>query len=143
MLRNVLVSIVVLIIVSGCGDTAALIRQATYPPDFNYVSGEELRSSMDQLGYQLQRLDQALVPVEEGQPVERQEVLDVLSSMERIGANLRAGEGGSNHPFLEDHMSDFVVEVGRARIAALMNPPSYYLAGRVAGGCVNCHRINR
>ena len=143
MLRNVLVSVVVLIILSGCGDTAGLIRQVTYPPDFNYVTGEELRSSMDQLGYQLQRLDLALVPAEAGRPVERQEVLDVLSSIERIGANLRAGEGGSNHPFLEDHMSDFVVEVGRARIAALMNPPSYYLAGRVAGGCVNCHRINR
>jgi hypothetical protein len=142
-LRNTLVSVVVLMMLSGCADTAALIRQATYPPDFNYVSGEELRSSMEQLGYQLQRLDMALVPAEAGQPVERGEVLDVLSNIERIGANLRAGEGGSNHPFLEDHMSNFVVEVGRARIAALMTPPSYYLAGRVAGGCVSCHRVNR
>ncbi|MCB1670762.1 MAG: hypothetical protein R3F41_15985 [Gammaproteobacteria bacterium] len=143
MLRTITGVIVLVMSLSACGGAARLIRQATYPPDFNYVSGDELRSSMDQLGYQLQRLDQALAPAETGQDVSQQEVLSVLGDIERIGTNLRAGEGGSNHPFLEDHMNDFVVQVGRARIAARMDPPSYYLAGRVAGGCVNCHRVNR
>jgi hypothetical protein len=132
-----------LLLLVGCGETAALIRRATYPPDFNYVSGQELRSSMDQLGFQLQRLDEALALEAAGQPVSQPQVLDILANIERIGGNLRAGDSGSNHPFLEDHMTDFVVEVGRARIAASQNPPSYYQAGRVAGGCVNCHRVNR
>ena len=35
-----------------------MIRKVTYPPDFKYVSGQELRSRMDQLAYQLQLLDQ-------------------------------------------------------------------------------------
>lgn len=135
--------LVLLLALGSCADQAELIRRATYPPDFNYVSGQELRNNMDQLGYQLQRLDLALAPAAAGGAVSRESVIDALRNIERIGAGLRAGEGGSNHPFLEDHMADFVVNVGRARIAAMRNPPSYYLAGRVAGGCVNCHRVNR
>ena len=143
--RLAVVAILSLSVLTGCADNPAfaLIRQATYPPDFNYVSGEELRDSMSNLGYLMQRLDEILEPAESGQPVQQQEVIAVLGNIERIGTNLRAGEAGSNHPFLEDHMSDFVVNVGRARIQAMGNPPEYYLAGRVAGGCVNCHRVNR
>ena len=143
--RIYLLASVVLVVLGGCAEnrTLELIRQATYPPDFNYVTGQQLQDSMDQLGYYLQQLDQALEPAERGGDVPQQDVITVLGNIERIGTNLRAGDAGSNHPFLEDHMSDFVVEVGRARIAAMGSPPSYYLAGRVAGGCVNCHRVNR
>ena len=143
--RTILLATLALVVLTGCADSNPMdiIRQATYPPDFNYVSGQELQDSMDQLGYQLQQLDQALEPAESGEEVQQQEVIAVLGNIERIGTNLRAGDAGSNHPFLQDHMSDFVVDVGRARIAAMGNPPSYYLAGRVSGGCVNCHRINR
>ena len=143
--RIILLTILTLGVLTGCADNSALalIRRATYPPDFNYVTGQQLQNSMDQLGYHLQQLDQALEPTESGQNVQQQEVITVLGNIERIGTSLRAGDAGSNHPFLEDHMSDFVIEVGRARIAAMASPPSYYLAGRVAGGCVNCHRINR
>lgn len=135
---------IALFLLSSCSDMAALARRVTYPPDFTYVSGQELRSRMDQLAYQLQLLDQALV-VESNlnQQVRQQEVVSILGTIERIGTNLQAGESGSNHPFLEDHMADFVINVSQARSAAIMDPPSYYLAGRVAGGCVNCHRVNR
>jgi hypothetical protein len=146
--RLFLIATILLTTLSSCMDSrtrglASVIRAATYPPDFNYVSGEELQNSMDQLGFYLQQLDQALEPVSGGAGVQQQEVIAVLGNIERIGTNLRAGDAGSNHPFLEDHMSDFVIQVGRARLAAMANPPSYYLAGRVAGGCVNCHRVNR
>lgn len=143
MLLRRVTPVILLVLLSGCEGAGDLIRRATYPPDFNYVSGDELRSSMDQLGYQLQQLDLALAPGDSGRAVDQQQVLSVLANIERIGTNLRAGDSGSNHPFLEDHMSNFVVDVGRARIAAMANPPSYYLAGRVSGGCVSCHRINR
>ncbi|MBL4820730.1 MAG: hypothetical protein JKY98_07040 [Gammaproteobacteria bacterium] len=129
--------------VSACGDTAALVRRVTYPPDFQYVTGQELRSSMDRLAFQLQRLDQALEESNIRQANQQQEVLGILRNIERVGANLQAGEAGSNHPFLQDHMRDFVGSVSQARTAVSRNPPRYYLAGRVAGGCVNCHKINR
>ena len=50
----------VILTFSACGDTAAAIRSVTYPPDFKYVSGQQLRSRMDQLAFQLQLLDQSL-----------------------------------------------------------------------------------
>jgi len=128
---------------SACDNFAALMRQATYPPDFRYVSGQELRSNMDQLAFQLQQLDGALGAATDNQDAQQVQVLRILGNMERIGTELRAGDSGSNHPFLEDHMGDFVSNVTQARVAASLSPPRYYMAGRVAGACVNCHQVNR
>ncbi len=141
-LRMILLLSAVLVI-SGCNGIAAMARKVTYPPDFNYVSEQEFRSRMDQLAFQLQLLDKALVKVNTEQSIQQQQVLDALRNIERIGSSLQAGEAGSSHPFLQDFMDDFVTDVGKARTAATMKPASYYRAGRLAGGCVNCHEVNR
>lgn len=141
-LRAVLLFSTVLAI-SGCSDFAAAVRKVTYPPDFKYVTGQELRSRMDQMAFQLQLLDQALAENNTGQPAQQQQVLGSLRNIERIAASLQAGDAGSSHPFLQDFMRDFVTNVEQARNSAALDPPSYYFAGRVAGGCVNCHKVNR
>ena len=128
---------------TGCSNLPALVRKVTYPPDFKYVSTDELRSRMSQMAFQLQLLDHALEESNIGQPDQQQNVLSALRNIERIGSSLQAGEEGSNHPFLQDYMNDFVNDVGQARSAASLIPPSYYYAGRIAGGCVNCHKVNR
>ena len=128
---------------SGCSDFTATVRKVTYPPDFNYVSGQELRSRMNRLAFELQQLDNMLAENNTEQSTQQQRVLDTLLNIERIGTKLQAGEAGSNHPFLQDFIKDFVINVEQARDAASLNPPSYYFAGRVAGGCVNCHKVNR
>ena len=130
-------------VISGCNDIAAMVRKVTYPPDFNYVSEQEFRSQMDQLAFQLQLLDRALVTSNPERSIQQQQVLDALRNMERIGSSLQAGEAGSSHPFLQDFMKGFMIDVGKARTAASMDPASYYRAGRIAGGCVNCHEVNR
>ncbi len=129
--------------ISACSNTAAVIRKVTYPPDFKYVSGQELRSYMSQLAFQLQQLDLSLAESNTVQPARQQEVIDILGRIETIGEKLQAGEAGSNHPFLQDYMGNFVNDISHARIAASLNPPIYYLAGRVTGSCTNCHKINR
>ena len=129
--------------ISACGDTAALIRKVTYPPDFKYVSGEELRSNMDQLAFQLNLLDQALTDAEPDNTVQQGQVIEILRAIERVSGGLQTGDAGANHPFLQDYMSNFVADVQQARFAASQNPPRYYLAGRIAGSCVNCHQANR
>lgn len=141
-LRAILLFSTVLAI-SGCSDFAAIARKVTYPPDFKYVTGQELRSRMDQMAFQLQLLDQALAENNTGQAAQQQQVLGSLRNIERIAASLQAGEAGSSHPFLQDFMQDFVTNVEQARNTAALDPPSYYFAGRVAGGCVNCHKVNR
>ncbi|MEX1032473.1 MAG: hypothetical protein WDZ30_03865 [Cellvibrionaceae bacterium] len=128
--------------ISACSELSSNVRKVTYPPDFKYVTGEELRSNMQQLAYHLQQLDEALA-VEAPEQVEQQKVTATLREIERIGSRLQAGQGGANHPFLEDMMPEFVTTVGQARLRAAQNPPRYYWAGRVSGACLNCHTINR
>ncbi len=131
------------LLIYGCSDFSGTVRQITYPPDFKIVSPDELRSSMHQLAFQLQLLDKALIE-ESGQVSgQQQQVLDALGSIEAIGSGLQAGDAGSNHPSLQVYMNNFVNDVSQARSAAAMDPPRYYLAGRVSGGCVSCHRANR
>jgi hypothetical protein len=130
--------------ISGCSnDMAAAMRKVTYPPDFKYVSPDELRSSMQQLGYQLQQLDEALLPDNPQNAAQQQKVVGTLGNIERIGSRLQSGNAGASHPFLQDFMRDFLADVDRARSAASLAQPRYYLAGRVSGGCLNCHKVNR
>lgn len=140
--RMILVLLTILAI-SGCNDIAAMARKVTYPPDFNYVSAQEFRSRMHQLAFQLQLLDQALEKVNTEQSTQQQQVLDALRNIERIGSSLQAGEAGSSHPFIDGFMDDFVTDVGKSRITASMEPANYYRAGRLAGSCFNCHKVNR
>ena len=132
-----------IMLISGCSDFAGAVRTITYPPDFKYVTGQELRSRMEQMAFQLQLLDQALAENNVVRPAQQQQVLGSLGNIRRIASNLQAGEAGSSHPFLQDFMKEFVSDVEQARNTAALDPPSYYFAGRVAGGCVNCHRVNR
>ncbi len=131
------------ILLSACSsEFAAAVRQVTYPPDFVYVSDEQLRSNMDRLGNYLAQLDDALVQSETRQPIQ-EEVVIILTRIGQISASMQAGESGASHAFLEDEMPVFTTEISRARRAAMMDPPQYYLAGRVSGACLNCHRVNR
>lgn len=135
--------VALLLLLAGCNDVAATFRQFTYPPGFTYVSTDELQSRMQQLAYNLQQLDLALAAEEVESAALQQDVAERLQNIERIGSSIQAGEAGSNHPFLENDMATFLANVRQARMAVALNPPRYYMVGRISGGCVNCHRVNR
>ena len=131
-------------VMPGCSnDFSAAVRKVTYPPDFKYVTAQELRSNMEQLALQMQLLDQALKPDNTDKTTQQQQVVDTLGTIQKIGVGLQAGDAGATHPFLQDMMMDFVDNIRRARSAASLKTPKYYLAGRVSGGCINCHKVNR
>ena len=133
-----------IMLVAGCrNEFSAAVRKVTYPPDFKYVTAQELRSNMEQLALQMQLLDFALKPENSDKTAQQQQVLDSLGKIQKIGVGLQAGDAGATHPFLQDMMRNFVDDIRRARTAASMEPPKYYLAGRVSGGCINCHKANR
>ncbi|MDN4504050.1 hypothetical protein QX776_16680 [Alteromonadaceae bacterium BrNp21-10] len=132
------------VILLGCNNNfSAAMRKVTYPPDFKYVTGQELRSGMDKLAYQLQMLDSAVIDNKQEPTIQQQKVLESLRKIEKIALGLQANEAGSSHPYLQNDMSEFVKTVSRAKTAASFEKPQYYLAGRVSGGCTNCHKINR
>lgn len=145
-------SIIVLITGSstivGCSSQEAeSMRKFTYPPGFKYTQPAELRSDMAKLAQQMLLLDQLLInpyeQIPDGAEIQRKQVLQVLQNMGRTAAKLIEGETGGNHPFLQEHMQDFVAKVDQARTAASFQDPNYYYAGKVSGGCTNCHKVNR
>lgn len=95
------------IAVSGCsgGEFAAMVRKVTYPPDFRYVTSDELRSHMQQLAHQVQLLDNALAGIDTEQFNQLQQVQTALRNIEKIASKLQVGDEGTNHPFLEDYMT--------------------------------------
>jgi hypothetical protein len=123
--------------------TCNAFGQFSYPSDFSNVDGLELESPMQQLGFKLQQLDLALAAEHDERPDLEQHVGDILLEIERIGGNIQAGDMLSDHPYLQDDMANFLNDVRQARLATSRNQPRYYLAGRISGGCVNCHRANR
>lgn len=140
-IRLLLMVCAVLAIAACNEDSDTAVSQVTSPPDFNYADGEELRSHMEELGFQLALMDRGLIEDEFNQ-IDQQEVVSILREMELIGSSFRAEDAGESHSFLQEDMSAFINTVIQARIAASMSPPGYYLAGKVAGGCVNCHKVN-
>ena len=88
-------------------------------------------------------MDLALSTEIDGNPAFRQEVIDNLSNIERIGGYLQSGDLSSRHTFLQDGMNRFLTDVRRARTDATLGTPRYYMAGRISGACVNCHNANR
>jgi|SaaInl0LU_22_DNA_1037365.scaffolds.fasta_scaffold09428_2 hypothetical protein len=135
------------LVVSCSSQIAESVRKVTYPPDFSYTKPADLRSDMDQLAYQMSKLDQALaIPVSSDantNEIQRQQVLSTLRNMGRIAANLKGSDTGANHPFMQDYMQEFIAKIDAARGGAAIEPPRYYNAGKLSGGCTNCHKVNR
>jgi hypothetical protein len=140
----------VLVLASCSSQFAASMRKVTYPPDFAYIEQGKLRSDMGRLAQQMRLLDQALIEqnsLHDQTSVDaerqRQKVLATLRNMGRIATELKAGNTGANHPFMQDHMQDFVAKVDKAKVAASLEQPRYFFAGKISGGCTNCHKVNR
>ena len=128
---------------TGCSSGGGGFPRIANPPAFDYADGAQLRSQMHQLAFQLQQLDMTLAADRERDRNSRDEVINHLRNIERIGNDLREGDMSRNHIFLRNDMATFLSTVNRARMSAENNPPNYYMAGRVSGACVNCHQVSR
>jgi hypothetical protein len=144
-----LIVIVATFTLAACSSNGGSFPQVANPPPydyvkgppFDYVDGEELRSRMQQLAYALQKLDRALATEEDERPSFQQSVVDQLRNIEHIGERLQSGDLSSKHQFLADNMDRFLADVGSARTHASLSSPRYYMAGRIAGACINCHKM--
>lgn len=143
-----LFALLICVLITSCSSQiTSEVRKVTYPPDFTYVEKSDLRSEMEKLSHQMILLERALSQTHQSnelaEEIQREEVLDSLREMGRIASRINKGDAPSNHPFMENYMKDFISKVDKARGAASIQPPRYYYAGKVAGGCTNCHRVNR
>lgn len=127
----------------ACNGNGNGFPQVASPPPFDYVDGDELRSRMHQLAFELQQLDMVFTSEEDDNSSFQQDIVNNLRNIERIGGVLQTGDLSSKHPFLQDDMDRFLADVRKARSDASRNSPRYYMAGRISGSCVSCHRANQ
>lgn len=142
-IRVTAVAFVAAIFMTTCTSTSDEFPPIANPPAFDYADGEELRSAMHQLAFELQQLDSSLGSVFGETPNFRQQVVDSLRDIERIASDIRTDDLAIRHPFLMDDMQRFLSDVERAISDASRNSPRYYMAGKISGGCTNCHNQNR
>ncbi len=134
------VGAVMCLMLAACESNNGSFPQVANPPAFDYADGEELRSGMHQLAYALQRLDDALAAEYDETPFFQESVIDSLDRIERIAERLRRGDIRSKHEFLAEGMDDFLSDVDQAKRFA--ERKRYYMAGRVTGACISCHKAN-
>lgn len=146
-IRKVLSQSILLLIAAtsllACSTNGDSFPRIAAPPAFDYINGEELRSRMHQLAFEVQQLDLSLANEYDDRPDFQRDVVRSLQNIERIAGLLQSGEIPANHPFLRDDMRRFLGDVRKARTDASMGSPRYFMAGRILGACVNCHQQNR
>jgi len=123
---------------SSCADSAAWVRQYTYPPTFHYITGEQLRSTMWRLAFHARGLRQLMTSPEET-AAHRAEVLQHLRMMEQATLELNRTGWPTNHPRFDDNRSSLLRDLGIAQEAVSRDPPNFLLAGAVSGACAYCH----
>jgi hypothetical protein len=128
---------VCLTLVSGC----AVIRKATYPPDFVYLEQSQIKSSMLKLSADIWRIEDILATSETVLPYQREEIISILAGMDGTARDLGAGTAITNHPFIDQNIDSFQRDVRLALEDVKKEPPAYYRAGRLSGRCLACHRL--
>tara|TARA_B110000444_G_scaffold246018_1_gene267104 strand:- start:2787 stop:3239 length:453 start_codon:yes stop_codon:yes gene_type:complete len=137
------VCLITVFTLAGCSTNSASFPGIANPPAFDYADGEQLRSSMHQLAFELQQLDMALLDAYVDRPSFQRQIVSSIQSIERIGSHVRETDLAIRHPFLRGDMDKFLSDMRRAKRDAERSVPRYYMAGRISGGCISCHNTNR
>jgi hypothetical protein len=130
-------------LIAGCADFPSRVRRHTYPPDFKYIARTEVRSAMQQLAFDVSRLDDLMRqpgPIEE---TRRARIAELLAAMDGTAQGLATHGRPTNHPLIADHLDGFRRELATARASIASERPNYYLVGSVSGACLVCHAPDR
>lgn len=124
-----------LLAVGGC------VREYTYPPDFRYLSAQEIQTSM---GAMVQAVTEINRLIEDGirTPDQRQALVRQLEALQLASVELD-GSRPTNHPVINANIAAFRRHIDTALAGARADPPNYFYAGSVAGSCMYCHRHAR
>jgi hypothetical protein len=133
--RGLVLAICCVALIASCANDAKTIRKATYPPQFRYISDDEIASVMWRLAGRVHELERQ-TELESPDPVALSALLRQIESEAR---RLDSGEAGSNHPYLHSKLEDFLQIVARARLDLQRDPPRIATADEVWLACSGCH----
>ena len=122
----------------GCGGFGHWVRRYTYPPDFHYITPEELHSTMWQLAYHSRELHRLML-LPDDPKLHRDAILEQLRGMERATEQLGQSGWPTNHPLVDMNLAQFRNDIRSARQAVEREPPNFLLASPLTGACVYCH----
>jgi hypothetical protein len=94
---------------------------------------------MWQLANGVATLERILSPDRVVTEQDRLDVIRILDHMDVAAADLGPEGWPSNHPRVTLYQGRFREQLARAKRAAQLDPPSYYLAGNISGACLACH----
>jgi len=132
LIRHALAAIVFAALLVGCGGA-----ERAAPPKLNVIPKGEVTSTMWQLAGFVNELDALMRDTPP--PVDSRDVVLLLQQMERAAYRLNKPDARTTHPLIAQNSDEFLAGVIRAREAAEREPPNYYLAGAITGGCIYCH----
>jgi hypothetical protein len=127
-----------LVMLSAC--SAERMRRHTYPPDFHYISRDEIRGTMGELAVRMAELEDIMTDEDEPavEPEEQERIIELLAEMRQFSLDLKRGSR-SNHPRIDRYAPELQKDLARALEGARSTPPNYYYAGQVPGACEYCH----
>ena len=79
-----IVSLIAVFTLAGCSSNSDSFPQIANPPPFDYVDGEELRSSMHQLAFELQQLDMALLDAYIDRPSFQRQIVEGITANDPV-----------------------------------------------------------
>lgn len=123
----------------GCVERELVpLRRATYPPDFHYLTRDEIQTTMADFARSVDSLDGILSKAGGAGPADRDAVVGILEKLRLQAIHLESGNA-SNHPRIHEDAPRFLRDIDRALLAAKREPPDYSWTGRIAGACTACH----
>lgn len=137
--KLVLLVVASVTLLSGCADVPALVRRHTYPPNFQYITREQLHSAMWQLADHVRALDAVMRQPGPIDAARHAEVERLLLAMREDTSALQASGRPMNHPLIGEHLKTFQRDVSQALAGVEAVPPNYYLVGSISGACLPCH----
>lgn len=137
-MRASLLFLAITALLAGC--SAAEIRPYTYPPDFSYITKEQIQGTMGQLAVRMVELDAIMDGREdpELEPELQARVIVLLTELHELSLDLKRGTR-SNHPRIDRYAPELQRDMQLALRGARMQPPDYYSAGQVQAACEYCH----
>jgi len=123
----------------GCSRLPEADRRDSPAPGFDYISDDQLHSTMWQLAAGITSLEEILEPAHAVSQSQRLEVIRLLDGMIAVVDDLGPKGASVDHPRVARNLGGFRKKLVIARDSVSMEPPRYYLVGSMSGTCRACH----
>ena len=124
----------------GCGAMVGPVRATPFPPDLTYMPKHRIETAMWVLASEIQELEQVLMLRAEGQSDSQREAASLAIHRMKVAARTLEEPGRSTqHPALNRNLSVFIGRLDRAKRALDREPPDFFPASTIVGSCYLCH----